>query len=182
MVGPLNLCVLSSACCCRDAASNIMLGAGKQNYTCLTAASYGVFNRSVLHGDTLLLVWRGSRIGQLLLTAPSTHKSYPQNYYHQVSGEWRLCRRCCCCCCARCGGGERASLSARRSSGLPCLPASIDTATSKDYPLWRPRSSSRIHLCSIWDFSFSSIFFSNTPVSPLPRPPPLFVLVFARLE
>lgn len=175
MVGPLNLCVLSAACCCWDAPFNIILGMGKQNYTCLTASSCGcVFNRRpVLHGDTLLLVWRGSRIGQLLLTAPSTHKSYPQNYYHQVSGEWRLCRRCCCyrcCCCARCGGGERASLSARRSSGLPCLPASIDTATSKDYPLWRPRSSTHQTHSSLLNlgffFFFCFLFFQTSPRLP----------------
>lgn len=45
---------------------------------------------------------------------------------------WRVEADSCCCCCPPCGGGEKASLSAQSSSGLPPLPASIDTATSDD--------------------------------------------------
>lgn len=68
-----------------------------------------------------------------------------------------------CCCCRPCGGGEKASLSAQSSSGLPPLPASIDTATSDDKKTQRVFS-----LPSSPEDRRSSLFSPLFP-APLPR-------------
>lgn len=140
-----------------DIPSNMITCDGNSNAPALSNTGYVsvVKRRLILHGNAAVSLM-GSGIGQQQLTAPSTHISYLPNYYHQVSGEWRLCCCCrcrCCCCCPRCGGGEKASLFVQRSSGLPCLPASIDTATSEDKNILSEDRGRlficRIHLCSI---------------------------------
>lgn len=71
-------------------------------------------------------------------------------------GGWRLCCRCCCCWCCWCGGGERSSLSERRSSGLPCLAAPDDAPQDKTIRCEDGGHTliCRIRRCSIWDFYF----------------------------
>lgn len=100
----------------------------------------------ILHGNAAVSLV-GSRIGQRQLTAPSTHIIYLPNYYHQVSGEWRLC------CSVRRRRESIFVCTEKLGASLPaCLHRHSTILKDKKTILSEDRGRifiCRIHLCSV---------------------------------
>lgn len=155
----------------------------KWNHSC-------VLRGSLQHGNkTTLAIWfcanaphcfpwrrislkKGAGLVDSSWPRPQPVEATYQTITIKCRGGWRLC--CRCCWCARCGGGERSSLSDRRSSGLPCLAASDDAPKDKTIRCEDGCHTliCRIRRCSIWDFF---LIFSHTSLLLL------FPAVFLRL-